>query len=303
MFSIKKILASLFLVLLAACQDKNSVPKTDEELIKSGEAQDLTLQVPSNEFTVLKDNLSWEEEKEIYDRGCKTKGEPQSIIKTDAYLYVGDIFESVYGFSRIMDKMGFGRFTSDLTIAEKDDFRVKTNSTYKEIIGPRGRLNLSEIFYKTPHIIEESSINEQGEVDYKAEVNIRELPEEMMPAEFNWSCRVDFQNSLDGIYKVALVKYLFDGTDINAHLSHSKYEGMVFCEKHKSDVFPDKPLKSIEMGMGSYESVSVISNEVVPSGFNSCGGTYVYSSYIIRLDTGRVLDSYASKLIKAPVRF
>jgi hypothetical protein len=316
----KKIIYSL--MVLACLSSCNSVSGSsgpakspEQQMQEAASAKDFSATIVPNNFSVIKANLSYDEQKERYTIGCKTPGVSYpSLNVVDQSLMIGQLFKTERAGDRILSKGWFSAFEESVVTAI-EDHKISIDSNYDRLEGfllPFTDIN--QIFTKKPHMKNEITIliGASGDIT----IGQSSVANNLSPAAKDFiqahsqdsssyvSCQVDDLNSKTTKSSVDKISYNLNGQSIVAYLERRIIEGEVFCSRYfeTNGRQNDKPDLKVSMGHGRVESTTVSTNNLVKLGFENCGGSEIYRLSRTSLDSGKILDNYIQKTLSAPQR-
>ncbi len=307
------------LYLLSACGGSNgpSGPaKTPQERLQdAASATDFTVQIPPNNFTVIENNISNEKQKERYAIGCKNPGEPNRINEMDHQLNVGSVFKVHTGGETLLQSKFDSIMEDKVTAVDALKVNFEKNYEFFSSIGPF--TTAEQVFSQRPHSKTEmiytiDSTGTRSSFENITEMNLTPAAREYLmnnqeEVSTNLVCYLDYNSpQYKNTHQVDKVSYQIAGQIRTAYLVRSISEGAdLICEQRTSSASQPnstKPDFTLNMGPGKQESFSIYSNEVVEKGMYSCGGSELYFSFKISLKNGKIISSYADKILSAPLR-
>jgi hypothetical protein len=294
---------SLVLVLLAfGCQnsDSKSAPsKSEEEKIMESSATDVTQTVRPNDFQILKSDISLDEFNERYSDGCKMKGHSEADYAVDPSLRTGMTSNYQQGNSTVYGA-GSSLLSTETKIVNIYSDRVFTETNYTDMTVNGTRWDPSTIFKGTPHSTAENFIDQNGHQDWKVILNVKDGVIQENDG-VSWSCYLTSSNSGDSDSKSTYNKISYNlGRPVVAYELVTVSTGNIVCEKYRHD--NDEVLKKINLGAGTEVRRGIYSNDLVSFGLSRCGGNNIYHSSLTKLNSGKVVESYANKIVTGPIR-
>lgn len=279
-----------------------------EQLADAQSATDFSAKILPEKFTVIKANLSYEEQKEKYAVGCKTPGMPSGEYNEfDPKLLAGHVFVVKQGRSELLDSDTFD--TQEKKIALIDGRKLVTEINYLEVsLGTTLFSSIDQIFYAKPHMtltvdyIKDADGKPKMEYDFKGNYTPAALEyfQTHVGVDQYLSCSVSYESNSPYVRTVDKVNYQLDGHVVVAFVEKTSHAGEVTCSKRTSG--SDQETEKISLGHGTEERISFDSNEFIHEGILSCGGFQVYKIEKIVLDSGKVVKSDATKMLSAPLR-
>lgn len=306
----KTILYSVsILFLLSSCGsggDGKSTPakRFEDQVLEAQPAADLTKTILPENSTLVKADLSYTEQSERFNVGCKVAGQAYSHNKKfDPKLSVGQVFQSRSGSDSLFESMNLQ--TESKQIVELSALKVVSEVNFLEIGG--GSFAIDQIFIAKPHL--------KVTVGYSADIN-RELTQtdhdvvgnysqavkdqtqhSTSPQGYSTHCYIQQKSNQSQVDKI---KYNLNGREVLAFRQTYNSYGDVICEKRLDG--KNEPEAKVNMGLGRKEEMDIFSNEVVTDFIYYCGGTKVFEMERIILDSGKVVSSHVNKLLAAPLR-
>jgi len=311
----KKLIYSVsILFLLSSCSNGGSsgpsapAKPLKEQLADAQSATDYSAKITPEKFTVIKANLSYDEQKEKYAVGCKKAGEPSwEETQIDPKLLVGHTFVDKQGRSALLETDTFD--TQEKRIASVDGNRVVTEINFLEgSFGDSVFSSIDQIFSAKPHITltvtyaQDANGKPQFETDYKGNYTPAALEylQTRNGVQQYLSCSVSYEASSPYVHSTDKVSYQFDGHNVVAYVDKSSNSGEVKCSQRTAGT--DKETESISLGHGTTEHIVITSNELIHQGLLGCGGVELYRMDKIVLDSGKVIKADVTKKSSGPLR-
>lgn len=312
----KKLVYSVFVVLImTACNSGGGGPSVpakslEEQLQEAKSATDFSESILPDSFTVIKANLTYEEQKERYAMGCKTPGQPSwNGTQLDPNLIVGHTFKSVEGYSSLLEVDS--KQTVERIVAGLNGSTIVTDMNFFEMtFTDPAFTSIDQIFVGKPHIkttvTYKTVADGQPDIEYSMVPNLtpaaREFWERESAANNKYlSCVVksDIGNSYaDSADKIS---YQLDGHSVTGFLVRSTYTGQIECSQQSSGSANDQAPK-VAMGSGRLERMVIYSNDLIYKDLLGCGGVEVFEMSRTVLDNGKIIKSNVTKLLAAPLR-
>lgn len=316
-------------VIFSGCNNdggKSGPVKTQADLLKeASSASDYSTQIPMSSFTVIKRDLTYDEQKERYDVGCVTPGQQygKSIEEMDNRFAAGQIFIEHGAFSSVKAKPYAAKTEKNILKVEPRSYNFEENYLEMAPFGPFQTIN--DIFTQKPHMTNKENFTlKDGSLRSDREM----LSSNLTQTAVNYiasnpggvygntfvSCSYDYKNDGDKLKstsRIDKVSYMLNNKTVTAYVQTSTtLTPNIICKQytvkeagggtiHLDDLKPDFVA---DMGPGYSEMITVSSNEVVNEGFFKCGGSELYFSYKVGLDSGKVLSSSVKKILAAPLR-
>ncbi len=305
------------ILVLTSCNSGSSGPAKSQEqiLIEANSATDYSKQIEMNHFTIIKANLTADEEKERFRLGCKTPGSDSgSIDEIDRSLQVGQIFKEQNAGSRILGDSSFSVKEEIVTAIEPKKISFDENFEKLELEG-MPFTSVDQIFSRKPHVKSELtySIEPNGghtTTSKTTEFNFTEAASDFlksrMPTKSSFlACHVEYdKDNYKSTRTIDKIFYNLNGKNVVGFLSKNKQVGNVVCEQYretdgKTNSTPDF---KVSMGHGQNEYNDLMTNDVVHPSFVQCGGEVIFRMSKISLDSGKILSVFVEKTLAAPER-
>lgn len=303
------------LVLLSSCNSGGGGSSTpakplpakplSEQLEDAKSASDFSAKILPEKFTVVKANLSYEEEKERYTVGCKAQGEPSwQPYLIDPALRAGLVFKTQEGRSELLSTDTFQ--TLEKVIIQIEGQKIVTELNFLEgIFSGTIFTSIDQIFSRKPHITTTANYKEGAtESDFSYVPNY--TPEALQyfqqyPSSDSYlSCTISWSVDAPSQYSTDKIMYPVNGRQIVGYLKKRSEAGEVVCTKkfYKNDTKSEE----VKLGLGRSETIEVVSNEIVNEATTECGGKTVFRSEKVVLDSGKVIRVDVQKVLEAPLR-
>lgn len=308
----KKLIYSLAtFVALSSCSNSGgssspAVPAKPlgDQLSEAQSANDFSASILPEKFTVIKANLSYEEQKEKYTVGCKVQGELSwDPYKIDPALHAGHVFKTKEGRSELLDYDNLQ--TLEKTIAQVEGQKIVAELNFLEgNFGGSSFTSVDQIFSRKPHITT-TSIYKEGatDSDFSYVANYTPAALEYLQSHSGsdqyLSCSVSYDAGLSP-NTVDKVNYLLDGHNVVAYVNRSSHSGEVTCSRRTSG--SNSEGEKVSLGSGMEQRITITSNAFVDDYTINCGGTGIYSMEKIVLDSGKIVKSSVTKTLSAPLR-
>lgn len=307
-------------------EGKKGPTKSQADILKeAASVTDYSTKITPANFTVIKADLSADEEKEMYDIGCVKPGElyGKSIDEMDNRFVIGQIFTRQSGYHELKRAPGNSTTEKKVIKVQAQSYDIENNILVFTPTGPFQKIE--DAFTQKPHYTDRMSYEiKHTDTSYYRSEKSENLQNNYTQAAVNYianiwkesytylDCSVDYKNK-DYKYssKLSKISYVFNGKTITAFLRKSITTGAMVCKQYTfkpntngsgvslNDMKPDF---EAEMGSGSEERIEITSNEAVNQGFYNCGGTELYSSRKTALDSGKILSTHADKMLTNPLR-
>lgn len=277
----------------------------DEQLAEAKSATDFTASILPEKFTVLKANLSYEEQKEMYGVGCKTQGEPSwDPYKIDPSLHAGSTFKSKEGRSELLSLDTYQTLEKVIVSVEGQKVVTEVNFLDGSFAGTVFS-SIDQIFTRKPHITTTSTYREGAtDSDFSYVANYTQSALEYLQSvsskDSYLSCSVSWDMSAPNKNSTDKISYLLNGRQIVAFLKKSTQVGEVTCTKRYYN--QDSKSEEIKLGAGRKETIEIVSNDVVSESTVSCGGNEIFSMRKTALDSGKIISSEVKKALESPSR-
>jgi hypothetical protein len=306
----KLIYSTVAVVALSACSNSGSggpsVPAKplSEQLSEAQSATDFASTILPEKFTVIKSNLSYEEQKEKYTVGCKIQGEPSwDPYKIDPALRAGLLFTTKEVSSKLLERDTFQ--TVEKTIAQVEGQKIVAELNLLEVsFGDSLFTSIDQIFSRKPHITVSSTYKEGAtDSDFSYVANYTpaalEYLQSHVAGDQYLSCSVSYETGISS-NSVDKINYLLNGQNIVAYVSKNSHSGEVTCSKRTSG--SNREEEKVNLGHGTDQSILITSNALINESTVNCGGAEVYRMDKIVLDSGKVIKSSVTKTLSAPLR-
>lgn len=281
-----------------------------EQLQEANSVTDFSQSVLPEKFTVIKGNLSYDEQKEMYTVGCKKQGEPGvGEAQFDSQLKPGQTFVTQHAFSEVLKSNTL--FTIEKTITKINPLSLETEDNYLELsFGNIPFNSVDQIFQGKPHLLTTTTytVNNTGGTIGQSDSKPNLTPAARQyfesnptPTDSNYVyCRVESdsastQNSVDKI------NYQVNGQTVVAYLRRMTQVGEIVCTKEISGQY-NQNAEKMKMGPGRSEYIDISTNELVQNEILNCGGADVFRMQKLTLDSGKVMRTYIEKTLSAPLR-
>lgn len=296
------------LFLLSSCGsggDGKSTPAKpfEDQVQEASAAADLTKTILPENSTLVKADLSYTEQSERFNVGCKVAGQAYNHNKKfDPKLAVGQVFQTRSGYTSLLENLTLQ--TESKQIIELSVLKVVSEINFLEI-GDSG-FTIDQIFLAKPHLKVTlgyvADVNgELNQTDHNVVANYSQAATDMLnnpaPQGYSTYCYIEQKSNQSQVDKI---KYNLNGREVLAFRQTYNSYGDVICEKRLHG--KNEPEVKVNMGLGRKEEMDIFSNEVVTDLIYYCGGTKVFEMEKITLDSGKVVSSHVDKLLAAPLR-
>ncbi len=308
----KKTIYSLIAILVISACSNNSgsggpgVPAKplEDQLSEAKSATDFTSTILPEKFTVVKADLSYEEQKEKYGIGCKTPGVPSwEPYKIDPGLRPGLMFTTKEGRSELLDRDTIQ--TVEKTVTQIEGQKIVTELNYLEVsFSGTVFSTIDQVFTRKPHITITSTYKEGATgSDFNVVANYTQSALEYIQNHSNdnlyLSCSVAYGTEVSS-RSVDKINYLMNGQNVLAFLSRDSHSGEVTCSRKKSGSSNEE--EKVSLGRGTEQSITISSNSLISDSTINCGGTELFRMDKIVLDSGKIVKSSVTKILSAPLR-
>lgn len=306
--------------LFAACannSDSNSEPGKSEDQIIQEEIQkiesfpsadDYSKLIPANSYQIAQAHLNYTEEMDFLTIGCKTPGTYGTDYKVEPTLKAGDQFHFENGSHFLIKPKSYTSAVHSIQNATANSVTFGTTFSALSFEGSPFS-SLDQVFAGTPHVT--STVSYQFKPDTFPEMNfnitMNLTPEATQWAqqavqnpEADWSCDIDYDSGLSHTYEAHKINYPFQGRNLLAKLEKRQDRGQIKCRRSSRSTDGDSP--SVLLGSGTVRKTAIYSNEILSQTLMICGGSELYSSKTVTLDSGKIIESEAYKTISAPLR-
>lgn len=308
--------------LLAACNNSGSsgpALSLEDSIKQAAPAEDITSKITPEVFTVIKANLNETEALERYSLGCKKAGESESAeFLMDPKLSAGQLFKTEFAMARLQSDLLDLITESTITAVAANEISAATN--YEKFNWPSLPFSSpQEIFLSKPHLVEKITFTKTDSGGYNSNRNsintdsnltarAREffLNSANRPPHQYVSCSLVYTaDNLTPQTSKNKISYNLNGKQVVAYLYKWTSKGKIKCSSYTSvetGENADKPDLEVDMGDGISESSAIYSNESIELGPATCGGSRLYESSKLTLDSGKIVGTFVTKILNAPVR-
>jgi len=301
-----------------ACS-KNSDPKkpapSEYSIAEIKDVGEWDIRQSSVVWKPTRDRVSKDEfSNRAYVKGCRHKAKFENQRQIDPALRISQRFITV---AMDRNQSRSSQYTTMSTV-ESIDWQNQSvvvaldlmNATHSDLQGYTGPMTMTRPYARVRHQL--VSRDENGKVDWNSQVLDMKLHPRVTEllrvnaAAMEIDCHLEkYDQPREQVaYGRVILK---NSMTLSATKRQTETLGRVVCEKVEYHPFSEKSEleklrgPSQDMGEGIEISVEISSNQIVSMGFDSCGGSAVLKSRVLKLNDGRVLQLRVELIEDAPL--